>query len=87
MTYSVFGGTLNLAQLNSTLFGRSDNEIPPDSITEKITPCVISVGLLILMTVLASLGIILSFIFLVFNITYRHAKCVKPPVRPPARVN
>jgi len=55
-------------------FLRSDDQIPPDSISEQITPRVISVGLLILMTVLAALGIVLSCVFLIFNITYRHAK-------------
>lgn len=52
----------------------SDKNPPPDSISEKITPRVISVGLFILMTVLAALGIVLSCLFLVFNIRYRHCK-------------
>ncbi|KAK2188874.1 hypothetical protein NP493_117g04006 [Ridgeia piscesae] len=50
---------------------------PADSITEKIVPKVISIGLFFTMTTLSALGIVLSFLFLVFNIRYRHQKYIK----------
>ncbi|KAK2172393.1 hypothetical protein NP493_966g00017 [Ridgeia piscesae] len=50
---------------------------PPDSITEKIVPKVISTNLFFAMTSLAVLGIVMSLIFLVFNIRYRHRRYIK----------
>ena len=54
----------------------TDSEPPADSILEKITPRVISVGLLVLMAVLAALGVVLTSAFFVFNVRYRHCKYV-----------
>ncbi len=47
---------------------------PPDSIIEVVVPRVISLSLFITMTVLSSVGIVLTCIFLGFNIKYRQSK-------------
>jgi len=72
------GDLINMACVHSerVVCVVTDNVPPPDSISEQITPRVISVRLLMLMSVMASLGIVLSCIFLVFNISYRHCKYV-----------
>ena len=49
---------------------------PPDSIIEVVVPRVISLSLFLTMTVLSSVGIVLTCIFLGFNIKYRHSKWV-----------
>ena len=73
---SRFRCVLLVTETSLLLSVRTDNDPPADSISEQINPRVISGGLLVLMTVLAALGIVLSCIFLVFNIRYRHCKYV-----------
>ena len=62
--------------LQRSFFPFLEGHPPPDSISEKIVPKVISIGLFITMTTLASLGIVMTCLFLVFNIRYRHQRCV-----------
>ena len=61
---------------NFIYFFPPDGHAPPDSIVEVVVPIVISLTLFIGMTVLASMGIVLTCLFLVFNIRYRRAKWV-----------
>lgn len=52
----------------------ANNQPPPDFIAKKLVPQVIDTGIFFAMTSLAAFGIVLSTLFLVFNIKYRHYK-------------